>query len=73
MSNTIECTVLSVCVDVFRAKKAGEQDTTMYKLYIADASGRVGYVYSSKERAAGDVVKLGLAERDGRLKLAVVG
>ena len=45
----------------------------MYRLYMADARGRVGYLYSSKPHAAGDVVRLGLAERDGNLRLAVVG
>lgn len=69
----MECTVLSVAEDVFRAKKPGETDRTMYRLYMADARGRVGYLYSSKPHAAGDVVRLGLAERDGNLRLAVVG
>lgn len=69
----MQCTVLSVAEDVFRAKKPGETDRTMYRLYMADAHGRVGYLYSGKPHAAGDVVTLGLAERDGRLRLAVVG
>lgn len=69
----MECTVLSVAEDVFHAKKPGETDRTMYRLYMADARGRVGYLYSSKPHAAGDVVRLGLAERDGNLRLAVVG
>ena len=45
----------------------------MYRMYMADAKGRVGYLYSSKTHAAGDVVLLGLAERDGKLRLSVVG
>ena len=69
----MECTVLSVAEDVFHAKQPGETDRTMYRLYMADARGRVGYLYSSKPHAAGDVVRLGLAERDGNLRLAVVG
>ena len=44
----------------------------MYRLYMADAHGRVGYLYSAKEHSAGEVIKLGLGERDGKLKLAVV-
>ena len=56
----MECTVLSVAEDVFRAKKPGETDRTMYRLYMADAHGRVGYLYSSKAHAAGDVVRLAL-------------
>ena len=35
----MECTVLSVAEDVFRAKKPGETDRTMYRLYMADAHG----------------------------------
>lgn len=69
----MECKVVSVAEDVFRAKKSGEIDRTMYRLYMVDAHGRVGYLYSSKPHAAGDVVRLGLAERDGKLRLAVVG
>lgn len=69
----MECKVVSVAEDVFRAKKSGENDRTMYRLYMVDAHGRVGYLYSSKPHAAGDVVRLGLAERDGKLRLAVVG
>lgn len=69
----MECKVLSVAEDVFHAKKPGETDRTMYRLYMADAHGRVGYLYSSKPHAVGDVVRLGLAERDGKLRLAVVG
>ena len=49
----MECTVLSVAEDVFRAKKPGETDRTMYRLYMADAHGRVGYLYSSKAHAGG--------------------
>lgn len=73
LASVMECTVLSVAEDVFRAKKPGEVDRAMYRLYMADAKGRVGYLYSSKPHAAGDVVVLGLAERDGKLRLAVVG
>ena len=69
----MECKVVSVAEDVFRAKKSGETDRTMSRLYMVDAHGRVGYLYSSKPHAAGDVVRLGLAERDGKLRLAVVG
>lgn len=73
LASVMECTVLSVAEDIFRAKQPGEVDRTMYRLYMADAKGRVGYLYSSKPHVAGDVVVLGLAERDGRLRLAVVG
>lgn len=63
--------VLSVAEDVFKGKD-GQPDKPMYRLYMADAHGRVGFIYSATKYAPGDVVTLGLAERDGRLKLAVI-
>lgn len=69
--NVMTVTVLSVAEDVFKGKD-GQADKPMYRLYMADAHGRVGYVYSATKYAPGDVVTLGLAERDGKLKLAVI-
>lgn len=68
---TFQATVLAVAPDLFRGK-GGEQDTIMYRLYMQDARGRVGFVYSRREYKPGDVVRLGLTEREGRLKLAVL-
>ena len=64
--------VLSVSREVFRGK-AGEPGTPMYCVYLADARGRVGCLYSRTEVHAGDLVVLGLAERDGKLKLSLLG
>lgn len=44
----------------------------MYRLYMADAKGHIGYIYSSKPHAAGEVVRLGLVERDGKMRLGLV-
>lgn len=63
---------LSVCPEVFRGK-GGEPDTQMYRVYLADHKGRVGYVYTRTEVQPGDAVTLGLAERDGRLRLTLLG
>ncbi|WP_294850741.1 hypothetical protein [uncultured Gemmiger sp.] len=71
MAGYFECAILSVSCEVFKGKN-GEADKPMYRLYMADAHGRVGYLYSAKEHSAGEVIKLGLGERDGKLKLAVV-
>lgn len=68
---TMRATILAVAPDLFRGKN-GEQDTIMFRLYMQDARGRVGFVYSRREYKPGDVVTLGLAEREGRLKLAVL-
>lgn len=64
--------VLSVASEVFRGKN-GAADTQMYRVYMADHKGRVGYVYTRTEVHAGEVVALGLAERDGRLRLTLLG
>lgn len=64
--------VLSVCPEVFRGKD-GQPDTPMYRIYLPDARGRVGSLYSRIEVHAGDLVVLGLAERDGKLKLTLLG
>lgn len=69
----MEKMVLSVSPEVFRARKPGEKDTPMWRVYMADEKGRVGYLYSRVEVAPGDLVRLGLRERDGRLNLCVVG
>lgn len=69
----MERMVLSVSAEVFRARKPGEKDTPMWRVYMADEHGRVGYLYSSVEVAAGDLIRLGLRERDGRLNLCIVG
>lgn len=58
------------CGDV--GGKGGQPDTTMYRLYMADAKGHIGYIYSSKPHAAGEVVRLGLVERDGKMRLGLV-
>ena len=34
--------------------------------------GKGGYIYSSKPHAAGEVVRLGLVERDGKMRLGLV-
>ena len=67
----MECTILSVSREVFKGKD-GQPDKPMYRLYMADARGRVGYLYSGNEHVVGEVIRLGLGERDGKLKLAVV-
>ena len=72
-NNYIGVPVLSVCEEVFKGKNPGEADKTMYKLYVADARGRVGAIYSAKLHKAGEIVRLGIAERDGKLKLAMLG
>lgn len=64
--------VLSVCREIFGGK-AGEPGTPMYRIYLPDARGRVGSLYSRTEVHAGDLVVLGLAERDGKLKLSLLG
>lgn len=64
--------VLSVCPEIFRGK-AGEPDTPMYRIYLPDARGRVGSLFSRTEVHVGDLVVLGLAERDGKLKLSLLG
>lgn len=64
--------VLSVCPETFRGKN-GEPDTSMYRIYLPDARGRVGSLYTRTEVHAGDLVVLGLAERDGKLKLSLLG
>lgn len=64
--------VLSVCPETFRGKN-GEPDTAMYRIYLPDARGRVGSLYTRTEVHAGDLVVLGLAERDGKLKLSLLG
>lgn len=68
--NYIQCPILSVSSEVFKGKD-GQPDKPMYRLYIADARGRVGYLYSGNAHVAGEVIKLALGERDGKLKLAV--
>lgn len=64
--------VHSVCPETFRGKN-GEPDTSMYRIYLSDARGRVGSLYTRTEVHAGDLVVLGLAERDGKLKLSLLG
>ena len=54
------------------ARGGSAVDTTMYRLYMADAKGHIGYIYSSKPHAAGEVVRLGLVERDGKMRLGLV-
>lgn len=39
---------------------------------MADVKGHIGYIYSSKPHAAGEVVRLGLVERDGKMRLGLV-
>ena len=67
----VEVPLIAVTEEVFGGK-GGQPDTTMYRLYMADAKGHIGYIYSSKPRAAGEVVRLGLVERDGKMRLGLV-
>lgn len=70
-AQVIECPLIAVTEEVFEGK-GGKPDATMYRLYMADSKGHIGYIYSSKPHAAGEVVRLGLVERDGKLKLGLV-
>lgn len=72
MTNYIEVEVLSCAEDIFRSKDPSKPDQTMYRLYMADNQGRVGYVYCKTKVLPGDTVRLGLVERDGRLRLKVL-
>lgn len=67
----VEVPLIAVTEEVFGGK-GGQPDTTMYRLYMADAKGHIGYIYSSKPHAAGEVVRLGLVERDGKMRLGLV-
>lgn len=71
MQNYMEVTVLSTSAEVFRGR-GGDPDRTMHRLYIAGSDGRVGYLYSQTPHEPGTVVRLGLTERDGKLKLRVL-
>ena len=71
MQNYMEVTVLSTSTEVFRGR-GGEPDKVMHRLYIAGNDGRVGYLYSQAEHAQGETVRLGLTERDGKLRLRVL-
>ena len=66
----VEVPLIAVTEEVFGGK-GGQPDTTMYRLYMADAKGHIGYIYSSKPPAA-EVVRLGLVERDGKMRLGLV-
>lgn len=66
----VEVPLIAVAEEVFGGK-GGQPDTTMYRLYMADAKGHIGYIYSS-QHAAGEVVRLGLVERDGKMRLGLV-
>ena len=68
----MEKTVLSVCREVFKAKNPGERDREMWRVYLADHWGRVGSLYSSREVRPGEVVSVGLQERDGRLLPCII-
>ncbi len=70
-SQVMECPLIAVTEEVFEGK-GGKPDALMYRLYMADSKGHIGYIYSSKPHAVGEVVRLGLVERDGRLKLGLV-
>lgn len=72
MSKTMQHTVLAVSEEVFRDKSGQGRDTIMYRLYMQDERGHVGYIYSSTKHAPGDVVTLGLIERDGQMRLKLV-
>ena len=67
----VEVPLIAVTEEVFGGK-GGQPDTTMYRLYMADAKGHIGYFYSSKPHAAGEVGRLGLVERDGKMRLGLV-
>ena len=41
-------------------------------LIAVTEEGHIGYTYSSKPHAAGEVVRLGLVERDGKMRLGLV-
>ena len=67
----MERMVLSVAAMDFKDAKTGEV-RCMYKVYFADDSGSVGYVYSAEEYAAGDVAQLIPAvNKEGRLTLKI--
>ena len=67
----MERMVLSVAAVDFKDAKTGEV-RCMYKVYFADDSGSVGYVYSAEEYAAGDVAQLIPAvNKEGRLTLKI--
>ena len=67
----VEVPLIAVAEEVFKGK-GGQPDTTMYRLYMADAKGHIGYIYSSKPHAVGEAVRLGLVERDGKIRLGLV-
>lgn len=67
----VEVPLIAVTEEVFGGK-GGQLGSTMYRLYMADAKGHIGYIYSSKPHAAGEVVRLGLVERDGKMRLGLV-
>lgn len=65
----MERAVLSVSTVDFKDSKSGEI-RVMYKVYIADDSGNVGYVYSTEQYAAGDIATLvPSVNKEGRLAL----
>lgn len=66
-----EVPLIAATEEVFGGK-GGQPDITMYRLYMADVKGHVGYIYSSKPHAAGEVVRLSLVERDGKMRLGLV-
>lgn len=71
MNEYIEKVVLSCAADSFKGKD-GQPDKVMYRLYIAGNDGRVGFLYSATQYAPGDVIKLGLTEKDGKLRLKLL-
>lgn len=67
----MERIVLSVAEMEFKDSKTGEK-RIMYKVFFADDSGSVGYVYSADQYATGDVATLVPAvNKEGRLTLKI--
>ena len=68
----MEKQIISMAKAQFKDKDSGEEKT-MYKLYLADDSGNVGCIYSSKEHSIGEVVSLGISvNKDGKFVVKII-
>ena len=66
-----EVTLLSVAKNEYKDKQTGEPKA-YWMCYAADSKGKVGGIFSNKERKAGEKVKLALAvNRDGRFAVEI--
>lgn len=54
----VEVPLIAVTEELFGGK-GGQSDTTMYRLYMADAKGHIG-ISTAATHAAGELVRLGL-------------